>query len=106
MKVDVIFAPSSIEVEAARRATNTIPIVFAVHADPVGVGHVFSLARPDGNTTGLAMLHTDLTGKRLELLKEVVPQATRFGVLWDRTAPSYRPFLQAAEGVRGKLGIP
>src|SRR5439155_233968 len=89
MKVDVIFASSSTEVEPARRATSTIPIVFAVHADPVGVGHVSSLARPGGNTTGLAMLQTGLTEKRLELLKETVPQASRFGVLWDRTAPSY-----------------
>jgi putative ABC transport system substrate-binding protein len=105
MKVDVIFASSSTEVEPARRATNTIPIVFAVHADPVGVGHVSSLARPGGNMTGLAMLQTGLTEKRLELLKAAVPQATRFGVLWDRTAPSYRPFLEAAEGARGKLGV-
>ena len=105
MKVDVIFASSSTEVEPARRATSTIPIVFAVHADPVGVGHVSSLARPGGNTTGLAMLQTGLTEKRLELLKETVPQASRFGVLWDRTAPSYRPFLQAAEATRGKLGV-
>jgi ABC transporter substrate binding protein len=80
MKVDVIFASSSTEVEPARRATNTIPIVFAVHADPVGVGHVSSLARPGGNMTGLAMLQTGLTEKRLELLKAAVPQATRFGV--------------------------
>src|SRR5262245_22475641 len=105
MNVDVIFASSSTEVEPARRATNTIPIVFAVHADPVGVGHVSSLARPGGNLTGLAMLQTPLTEKRLEFLKEAVPQSTRFGVLWDRTAPSYRPFLQAAEAARGKLGV-
>ena len=105
MKVDIIFASSSTEVEPARRATNTIPIVFAVHADPVGAGHVSSLARPGGNTTGLAMLQTGLTEKRLELLKETVPRVTRFGVLWDRTAPSYRPFLQAAEVAGGKLGL-
>jgi len=105
MNVDVIFASSSTEVEPARRATKTIPIVFAVHADPVGVGHVSSLARPGGNMTGLAMLQTGLAEKRLELLKEAVPRATRFGVLWDRTAPSYRPFLQAAEAARGKLGV-
>jgi ABC-type uncharacterized transport system substrate-binding protein len=105
MKVDVIFASSSTEVEPARRATSTIPIVFAVHADPVGAGHVSSLARPGGNTTGLAMLQTGLTEKRLELLKETVPRVTRVGVLWDRTASSYRPFLQAAEVAGGKLGL-
>src|SRR5262249_60086431 len=69
MKVDVIFAPSSAEVEAARRATNTIPIVFAVHADPVGVGHVSSLARPGGDMTGLAVLHTGLPEEPLWLAK-------------------------------------
>jgi putative ABC transport system substrate-binding protein len=105
LKVDVIFASSSTEVEPARRATNTIPIVFATHADPVGLGHVASLARPGGNITGLAVMQPDITAKRLEILKETVPQATRFGVLWDRTAPSYRPFLQAAEAARGKLGV-
>ena len=105
MKVDVIFASSSAEVEPARRATHTVPIVFAAHADPVGVGHVSSLARPGGNATGLAVMQSDITAKRLEILKETVPQATRFGVLWDRTAPSHRPILQAAEAARGKLGV-
>src|SRR5712692_7347749 len=105
LKVDVIFASSSTEVEPARRATNTIHIVFATHADPVGIGHVSSLARPGGNITGLAVMQSDLTAKRLEILKETVPQASRFGVLWDRTAPSYRPFLQAAEAARGKLRV-
>jgi putative ABC transport system substrate-binding protein len=56
MHVDVIFAPSSTFVEAARQATTTIPIVFAVHADPVGLGHVAGLARPGGNVTGTSML--------------------------------------------------
>lgn len=105
MKVDVIFASSSTEVEPARRATSTIPIVFATHADPAGVGHVASLARPGGNIAGLAMLQSGLTEKRLQLLKEIVPQVSRFGVLWDRTAPSHRPFLQTAEVARGKLGV-
>ncbi len=105
MKVDIIFATSSTEAEPARRATSTIPIVFATHADPGGVGHVASLARPGGNMTGLAVMQPDITAKRLEILKETVPQATRFGVLWDRTAPSYRPVLDAAEAARGKLGV-
>jgi len=105
MKVDVIFASSSTEVEPARRATRTIPIVFAVHADPVGIGHVSSLARPGGNITGLTVMQSDITAKRLEILKETVPQVSRVGVLWDRTAPSYRPFLQAAEAAKGKLRV-
>ena len=105
MKVDVIFSTSSTETEPARRATRTIPIVFATHADPVSVGHVSSLARPGGNATGLADIQTVITPKRLEILKQSVPQATRFGVLWSPTAPSYRPFLQAAEATGGKLGV-
>jgi putative tryptophan/tyrosine transport system substrate-binding protein len=105
MNVGIIFASSSTEVEPARLASNTIPIVFAAHADPVGVGHVSSLARPGGNMTGLAVMQSDITGKRLEMLKETVPHATRFGVLWDRTATSYRPVLQAAEAASGKLGV-
>ena len=63
MNVDVIFATSSTEVEVVRRATKTIPIVFATHADPEGVGHVASLARPGGNITGLSMILTELVTK-------------------------------------------
>ena len=81
MKVDIIFATSSTETEPARRATSTIPIVFATHADPVNVGHVSSLARPGGNATGLADIQPEITPKRLEILKQTLPQATRFGVL-------------------------
>jgi len=105
MKVDIIFAGGSTQSESARRATSTIPIVFGTHADPVGIGHVSSLARPGGNMTGLAAMAPEITPKQMEILKETVPQATRFGVLWDRTAPSYRPTLQGAETFRGKLGV-
>jgi putative ABC transport system substrate-binding protein len=105
MNVDVIFANSSTEVEAARQATKTIPIVFGTHADPVGVGHVASLSRPGGNLTGLTGVQTDLTAKALEMFKEVLPQATRFGVLYNPAAPSHRPTLQAAEAAGTKLGV-
>src|SRR5262245_57162326 len=105
MNVDLIFAPSSTETEVARRATNAIPIVFATHADPVGLGHVASLARPGGNITGLSMLATDLTAKGLEILKEVVPHATRFSVLFSPAQPSYAPALQAAEVASTTLGV-
>jgi putative ABC transport system substrate-binding protein len=105
MNVDVIFTVSSTETNAARQATKTIPIVFAAHADPVGLGHVASLSRPGGNITGLTVVQTDLTAKAFEILKEVLPQATRFGVLWSPTAPSYRPTLQAAEAAGTKLGV-
>jgi putative ABC transport system substrate-binding protein len=81
MNVDVIVGSSSTMVEPARQATKTIPIVFSVHADPVGTGHVASLARPGGNITGLSMLLTDLVAKELEILTQVVPQAKRVGIL-------------------------
>jgi len=64
MNVDVIFAPASTQVQPARKATNTIPIVFAQHADPVGLGDVASLSRPGGNITGLSMLLTELSESR------------------------------------------
>jgi ABC-type uncharacterized transport system substrate-binding protein len=105
MNVDVIFAMSSTEVEAVRQVTKTIPIVFATHADPVGLGHVASLAQPGGNITGLTSLNTDLAAKELEILKEAVPQATRIGVLFSPTAPSHRPAVQAVETAGEKLGV-
>jgi putative tryptophan/tyrosine transport system substrate-binding protein len=105
MKVDVIFATSSTEVGAAKEVTKTIPVVFATHADPVGTGHVTSLPRPGGNITGMSVMQSDLTAKALAILKEAVPQATRFGVFWNSTVPSGRPTLQAAEAAGAKLGI-
>jgi putative tryptophan/tyrosine transport system substrate-binding protein len=105
MNVDVIFALASTETEAARQATKTIPIVFGSHADPVGLGHVASLARPGGNLTGLTVVQTDLTTKALELLKEAVPQVTRIALLFNPAAPSHRPTLQALETAGEKLGV-
>jgi putative ABC transport system substrate-binding protein len=105
MNVDVIFATSSTEVGAAREATKAIPIVFATHADPVGTGHVASLPRPGGNVTGLSVMQSDVTAKAIAILKEAVPQATRFGVLWNSTVPSGRPTLQSAEAAGAKLGV-
>jgi len=105
MNVDVIFAMSSTEVEPAREATKTIPIVFAVHADPIGLGHVASLARPGGNITGFTIINTDLVAKQLEILKELFPQATRIGVLFGSTAPSHRPALEALQTASAKLGV-
>jgi putative ABC transport system substrate-binding protein len=103
--VDVIVAPSSTFVEAARKATSTIPIVFAVHADPVGLGHVASLSHPGGNITGMSMLLTELAAKRLEVMTETVPQARRIGILWNPTTPSHPRALQAIEAAGEKLGL-
>jgi putative tryptophan/tyrosine transport system substrate-binding protein len=105
MKVDVIFATSSTETEPAKLATTVIPIVFATHADPVGLGHVASLSRPGGSITGLSVVLTELAAKGTEILKETVPNARRLGVLWTPTAPSGRLTLQAAENASEKLGI-
>src|SRR5262249_49230370 len=105
LPVDVIFANSSSQVEAARQATQTIPIVFSNHADPVGIGHVASLARPGGNITGLSMLLTDLAVKELEILTEAVPHAKRIGVVWNLTTPSHAPAVRAIEGAGEKLRV-
>src|SRR5262249_16744400 len=81
LKVDVIVTSGTPQVLAAKQATSVIPIVFASSGDPVAGGLVASLARPGGNVTGLATLVPDLAGKRLELLREVVPGLGRLAVL-------------------------
>jgi putative ABC transport system substrate-binding protein len=105
LKVDVIFAPSSTYVEAARQATLKIPIVFATHNDPVGSGHVVSLAHPGGNATGVTQMATLLDAKRLELLKELLPRAARVAVLSNPTTPSHVPALKEIEQAGRKLGF-
>jgi putative tryptophan/tyrosine transport system substrate-binding protein len=105
MKVDILFATSSTEVEPARRATSTIPIVFATHADPVGVGHVASLARPGGNITGLSALSADVVAKKLEILKEALPHMTRVGVVLTLTAPWHRPASHTVAAAAPRLGV-
>ena len=86
-KVDVIVAPSTPAIHAAKQATNTIPIVFPSAGDPVAYGFVDSLARPGGNLTGLTNGGPELSGKRLELLKEAFPRISRVAVLRDPRQP-------------------
>jgi putative tryptophan/tyrosine transport system substrate-binding protein len=105
MNVDILVAPASTEVEPARQATKTIPIVFAQHADPVGVGHVASLARPGGNITGMSMVLTELAAKQLEILMDALPNARRIGVLWNPTTPSHPRVVKAIEAAAGSLGV-
>ena len=81
LKVDVIVTYSTPPILAAKQATSVIPVVFAAAGDPVGAGLVASLARPGGNVTGLSLLATDLAGKRIELLREVVPGLRRLAIL-------------------------
>jgi len=82
-KVDVILAATTPASQAAKRATSTIPIVMVLVGDPVASGLVANLARPDGNVTGFSLMVTDLSAKRLELLKEALPRVTRVAVLWN-----------------------
>jgi putative ABC transport system substrate-binding protein len=86
LKVDVLVLGSLPAIRAAKQATKTIPIVMVTTQDPVATGLVDSLARPGGNITGLTRLTRELSGKRLELLKEVVPRISRVGVLRDTDA--------------------
>jgi ABC-type uncharacterized transport system substrate-binding protein len=83
LKPDVLVILGLPGILAAKQATKSIPIVILINADPVAAGIVDSLARPGGNITGIARLTRELSGKRLELLKEAVPTLTRVGVLWD-----------------------
>jgi putative ABC transport system substrate-binding protein len=93
LKVDVLVSPNLPSIRAAKQATKTIPIVMVINWDPVAEGLIDSLARPGGNITGLSRLTRDLSGKRLELLKEVVPGISRVGVLEDADVPlQIKPF--------------
>ena len=83
LKVDVLVVTSLPAIRTATQATKTIPIVMVTTADPVATGLVDSLARPGGNVTGLTRLTRELSEKRLELLKEVIPRISHVGVLWD-----------------------
>lgn len=85
--VDVIVLAGPASIRPAKEATNTIPIVMANDADPVGSGVVASLARPGGNITGLSNLAPEISGKRLELLKEIVPRLSRVAVFGNSTNP-------------------
>jgi putative ABC transport system substrate-binding protein len=87
LKVDVIVTAGPSVTRAAKEATTTIPIVMTNEGDPVGTGFVASLARPGGNITGLSILSPELSGKRLELLKEIVPKLSRLAVVGESTNP-------------------
>ena len=106
LKVDVLIATFLPAIRAAKEATKTIPIVMVITLDPVSTGLVDSLARPGGNITGLARLTRDLSGKRLELFKELVPGISRVGVLWDTNAPGPVLALKEYETAARALKIP
>jgi putative ABC transport system substrate-binding protein len=83
LKMDVIVTPADLSIAAVKRETQTIPIVMALSSDPVGAGFVASLARPGGNITGLSNISPELSGKRVELLREAVPRFSRVALLWN-----------------------
>jgi len=105
LKVDVIVAGGSQAVRAAQQATRSIPIVMTSSSDPVGTGFIASLARPGGNTTGLSLLSPELSGKRLELLKEVVAELSHVAVLWNPDDPPATLSLRETEAVAQALGV-
>ncbi|MSP40730.1 MAG: hypothetical protein EXR70_19765 [Deltaproteobacteria bacterium] len=94
LKVDIIVSAGASVTRSVKEATVTIPIVMAQHADPVGSGFVASLARPGGNITGLSTFAPELSGKRLELLKEIIPKLSRVAVLGTSTLPGYAQVLR------------
>src|ERR1700720_1147790 len=103
--VDVILTNAAQPIEAARKATSTIPIVMASVGDALGAGYVASLARPGGNVTGLTLVATDQSAKRLQLVKEIVPNLVRVAVLWNGDASGHRLQLQEMERATPALGI-
>ena len=105
LRVDVIVAQSTQAVDAARRATQTIPIVFPVTFDPVESGFVQSLARPGGNLTGLSPLNPVVTAKRVELIREVIPSLSRVAVLRNPTNSGSSFALRETERAAERLGL-
>ena len=105
LNVDLILVGASAGIRAAKHATNTIPMVSVV--DPVATGTVDSLARPGRNITGLAILTRELSGKRLELLKEVIPSLRRIGILWHKESLSsvvgFKEYTSVAEALKLEL---
>ncbi len=97
-KIDVIIGVNNVVIRAAKDATKTIPIVMISSVDPVAAGYVESFAHPSGNITGLAWLIRDLSAKRVELLKELLPKMSRVGVLWDGEGPGPAIALKEYEG--------
>jgi putative ABC transport system substrate-binding protein len=106
-KVDVIVAVNNVVIRAAKEATKTIPIVMISSVDPVAAGYVESFAHPGGNITGLAWLYRDISAKRVELLKELLPKMSRVAILWDANGPgpaiAFKEYEAAARGFKLEL---
>jgi putative ABC transport system substrate-binding protein len=105
LNVDVIVAIGTLGPLAAKRATSTIPIVMTAAGDPLGTGLVASLARPGGNVTGMSLMAPDLGGKRLELLRELLPGLARVAVLWNAANPYPAIVFKETQAAGRTLGI-
>jgi putative ABC transport system substrate-binding protein len=105
LKVDIIVTWASAPVLAAKQATTLVPIVFAAQMDPVGAGVVSSLARPGGNVTGMSIQQTDTAGKRLELLREVVPRLRRLAIIGNVGAPGAVLEMNELHATASTLGL-
>ena len=105
LKVDVIVTGGPTTTRPAKEATTTIPIVMAFDGDPVGNGFVTSLAHPGGNITGLSTLAPEISGKQLELLKEIVPKLSRVAVLGNSTLAGNAQALKEVELAAGAFGV-
>ena len=105
LEVDVILAVNTPAAQAAKKATATVPIVITRVANPVKSGLVSSLARPNGNVTGLSLMHTELSAKRIELLREILPGLSRLGVLSNADNPGHTPQVAEMELVSSQLGL-
>src|SRR5262245_14277909 len=103
--VDVIVTGGPQATRVAREGTTVIPIVMAVDYDPVGAGFVATLARPGGNITGLSAINPELSGKRIELLKESIPEFSHLAILWNPAEPNADTFLSDTQGAARALGV-
>jgi putative ABC transport system substrate-binding protein len=103
--VDVLIVSSTPDAQAAKRATSTTPIVVVGVSDPVGSGLAASLAHPGGNITGLSMMITDISAKRLQLLKEAIPQVATVAVVWNPDNPNHPKALSQLKAVARSLSI-
>ena len=105
LNVDIIVTAGTPALVAAHAATTTIPIVMAPGGDPVELGIVPSLGRPGGNVTGVTSLTADLTAKRLDLLRELLPNGARMAVLWDSNSESARIAIRETQAAAGRMGL-
>jgi putative ABC transport system substrate-binding protein len=105
LKASVIVVVGGTATKATKEVTRTVPIVMSLVIDPVGSGLIQSLARPGGNVTGTSIMASDLVGKQLELLKEVVPKISRVAVLWNPDNPGGVPQLRQVEAAARALGV-